>query len=278
MYRGKVLSIAGSDPSGGAGIQADIKTITVLGCYAACCITSLTAQNTTGVYGIWDVSPEALEQQIYHVLNDIKIDAIKIGMLPHSLIEIVSKSIPEGIPVVLDPVMVSTSRHALVKKESFMEHMKELINKTYLLTPNVEEAELISGQRILNKEDMLDVGKKLAQLYRTNVLLKGGTIAQENYVENILFSEDRTQSFVNKKINKTLHGTGCTLSTAIACFLAQGTSLEESIHAAMEYISNAISLIPKVGTGFNPVFHNYGVIRAGLHKKEDMLGTLGPSD
>ena len=264
-----MLSIAGSDPSGGAGIQADLKTITMLGCYAACCITSLTAQNSTGVYGVWDVAPDVFEKQLCCVLDDIEVDAIKIGMLPPALAEIVYRVIPSRVPVVFDPVLVSTSGHELVKGKCFLTLTGRLLSKTLLLTPNLKEAEVLSGKRITSREDMLQVGKELAKYTQTNVLLKGGSLAHEDYVENILFSESSTHSFRSRKIGQTLHGTGCTLSSAIASFIAQGLSLEGSIKAAMHYVSKTLSVIPKVGSGFSPVFHNYSIIEAKLHVPEE---------
>ena len=271
-----MLSIAGSDPSGGAGIQADVKTISLLGCYAACCITSLTAQNTTGVFGVWDVAPEVLEKQLSHVLEDIEMDAIKIGMLPPHLVEVVHKAIPEEVPVVLDPVMVSTSGHELVRQESFLSHLEKLLVKTLLLTPNIEEAEILSGEHILSREDMLRVGTQLAESTGTNVLLKGGALEQQGLIENILFSDTGVHSFTNMKIDQTLHGTGCTLSAAIASFLAQGLSLEKGVKAAMHYISQTVVAIPQVGSGYNPVFHNYNIIGTHLHEPAEHLRDSTP--
>ncbi|MCU7611356.1 bifunctional hydroxymethylpyrimidine kinase/phosphomethylpyrimidine kinase [Anaplasma capra] len=265
-----MLSIAGSDSGGGAGIQADIKTITMLGCYAASCITSVTAQNTTGVYGAWDLAPEVVEKQMVAVLSDMKIDAIKIGMLPPSLVETVTRLIPEGIPVILDPVMVSTSGFQLVDVSEFVENISGLLKRASLLTPNIPEAERISGLRICTRQDVIRAGEAIRCLGAGRVLVKGGHCSDEEYVEDVLLTENGMLCFKNARIPRRVHGTGCTLSSAIASFVACGMSIEESVESAIGYLGSTMRTIPKVGRGDNPVFHSYtlfsGVAPAPLHK------------
>ncbi|AGZ78662.1 phosphomethylpyrimidine kinase [Anaplasma marginale str. Dawn] len=251
-----MLSIAGSDSGGGAGIQADIKTITMLGCYAATCITSVTAQNTTGVYGTWNLAPEAVEKQVVAVLSDIKIDSIKIGMLPPSLMETVARLIPVGIPVVLDPVMVATSGFELVEATEFMKCSGALLKKVSLLTPNIPEAEHISGVKISTKQDAIKAGEAIKALGVGGVLVKGGH-SDEEYVEDILLTDSSVLCFKNARIPGKIHGTGCTLSSAIASFIACGLSTEESVESAIGYLTNTMRAAPKIGHGYNPVFHNY---------------------
>lgn len=257
LYRGKVLSIAGSDSGGGAGIQADIKTITMLGCYAATCITSITAQNTTGVYGTWNLAPEAVEKQVMAVLSDIKIDSIKIGMLPPRLMETVANVIPGDTPVVLDPVMVATSGFELVGATEFMKCSGALLKKVSLLTPNIPEAEHMSGVKIRTKQDVIRAGEIIKSLGVSGVLVKGGHSDAEEYVEDILLTESGVLCFKNARIPGRAHGTGCTLSSAIASFVACGLSIEESVESAIGYLTNTMRAAPKIGCGYNPVFHNY---------------------
>ena len=256
LYRGKVLSIAGSDSGGGAGIQADIKTITMLGCYAATCITSITAQNTTGVYGTWDLAPEVVEKQVVAVLSDIKIDSIKIGMLPPCLMETVTNTIPGDIPVILDPVMVATSGFELVGATEFMKCSGTLLKRISLLTPNIPEAEHMSGVTIRTKQDVIRAGEIIKSLGVGNVLVKGGH-SDEEYVEDILLTESGVLCFKNARIPGKVHGTGCTLSSAIASFVARGLSIEESVESAIGYLTNTMRAAPKIGHGYSPVFHNY---------------------
>ncbi|MGN7678343.1 MAG: bifunctional hydroxymethylpyrimidine kinase/phosphomethylpyrimidine kinase [Anaplasma sp.] len=261
-YKGKVLSIAGSDSGGGAGIQADIKTITILGCYAASCITSITAQNTMGVHGIWDLTPEIVKQQITAVVSDIKIDCIKIGMLPVSLVETVSQLIPPNIPVVLDPVMVSTSGRQLVETKSFPDSVGTLFKKICLITPNIAEAAIIAGMQIHTVQDMIRAGEIIRSLGVSRVLVKGGHLNEEEHVEDVLLTENGVLYFKNPRIPQKVHGTGCTLSSAIASFIAQGMSIEQSVKLATDYLARTISTIPEVGQGFNPVFHNYDLLHS----------------
>ena len=263
MYKGKVLSIAGSDPSGGAGIQADIKTITMLGCYAACCITALTAQNTLGVSDSWDMTSEIVEKQIASVLSDIEVDAIKIGMLPVSLICTVAKALPQGVPVVFDPVMVSSSGFSLVAHGDFVSSFIPFAKKIDLVTPNITEASIISGRtRIDTIDDMSDVAATIMEMLRVNaVLVKGNVSHKGEHVESILLTHRGVRHYKNKRVPRVIHGTGCTLSSAIASFLAQRFSLEKSVELAFDYVSHAVKNIPRVGQGSSPVFHNYSLSR-----------------
>ncbi|MFV9838672.1 MAG: bifunctional hydroxymethylpyrimidine kinase/phosphomethylpyrimidine kinase [Aaplasma endosymbiont of Hyalomma asiaticum] len=259
MYKGKVLSIAGSDPSGGAGIQADIKTITVLGCYAMCCITALTAQNTLGVLDSWNMSAEIVEKQMTSVLSDIKVDSIKIGMLPVDLIDTVAGVLPENVPVIFDPVMVSSSGFPLVQHDDFVSSFVPLTKKVSIVTPNIVEASIISGKSVINSSDtMHDAAVRISEKLHVNAVLVKGNISQEGeYVENVLLTQNGAHHFKNKRIPSVIHGTGCTLSAAIASFMAQKLSIKESVEHALDYVSHAIKDTPKVGQGLDPVFHNY---------------------
>ncbi|WP_333939394.1 bifunctional hydroxymethylpyrimidine kinase/phosphomethylpyrimidine kinase [Candidatus Anaplasma sp. TIGMIC] len=261
MYKGKVLSIAGSDSSGGAGVQADIKTITMLGCYAAACITSVTAQNTQGVFGTWDLAAEVLEKQIVCVLEDIEIDAIKIGMLPAQLIGVVSNCIPHGIPVILDPVMVSTSGYELTDSVSFASCIPSIAEKVMLITPNFDEAKVLSGLDCIHTEnDMVDAALSISSRFGIkSVLVKGKILQKEDYIKSVLLTENGVFWFQNLRFPEVLHGTGCTLTAAIASFVAQNVCIEKSVGLAFDYVASTIKNVPRVGCGFNPVFHNHSI-------------------
>ncbi|CEI84882.1 bifunctional hydroxymethylpyrimidine kinase/phosphomethylpyrimidine kinase [Ehrlichia minasensis] len=261
QYKGKVLTIAGSDSSGGAGIQADIKTISSLGCYAASCITSVTAQNTSKVYNVYNIPQHIIQQQIEVVLSDINIDAIKIGMLPSSeAIIAVAQSLPH-IPIVVDPVMISTSNCRLMDNSAISDFIKHIIHKTTIITPNITEAEVLTHTKITNQNDMIKASQTIKSLGAKYVLIKGGHINQE-IINNILLTEDnQILNFPHQRIfDGELHGTGCTLSSAIASFISQKISVQESVNLAIQYILKTIKTVPQIGKGNNPVFHNYNVI------------------
>jgi hydroxymethylpyrimidine/phosphomethylpyrimidine kinase len=249
------LTIAGSDSSGGAGIQADIKTMTMNGVYAMSVITSLTAQNTTGVRAIQDASPDFLRQQIDAVFEDIYPDAVKIGMVSSSeLIQVIADRLRhyEARNIVLDPVMVATSGSALMKTDAVQTLLKELFPLATLVTPNIPEAQVISGLTIENKEDMIAAAKKIGDDYRCAVLLKGGHSVHD--ADDLLYQDSETIWFEGKRIdNPNTHGTGCTLSSAIASNLAKGFTLIEAIQRAKDYVSGALSAMLDLGKGAGPL-------------------------
>ena len=255
------LTIAGSDCSGGAGIQADIKTMTMNGVYAMSAITALTAQNTTGVRAIQESTPEFLKQQIDAIFEDIYPDAVKIGMVASSeLIHVIADSLKnyKATNIVVDPVMVATSGSALMKNDAVKTLIDELLPLATLVTPNIPEAEVLSGLSIENKEDMEKVAKKIGDTYNCSVLLKGGHSI--NDANDLLYYGGTMQWFEGKRIdNPNTHGTGCTLSSAIASNLAKGFTLNEAVKKAKDYISEALVAQLDLGKGSGPLLHNFGL-------------------
>ena len=253
------LSIAGSDSCGGAGIQADIKTMTMNGVYAMSAITALTAQNTTGVRAIQEVTPEFLKQQMDAVFEDIYPDAVKIGMVSSSeLIRVIGDRLRfyHAKNVVVDPVMVATSGSSLMKTDAVQTLTDELFPLATLVTPNIPEAEILSGLAIENKEDMLTAANKIGSTYGCAVLLKGGHSI--NDANDLLFADGEIYWFEGKRIdNPNTHGTGCTLSSAIAANLAKGFHLSESVQRAKDYISGALSAMLDLGNGSGPMNHAF---------------------
>ena len=253
------LSIAGSDSCGGAGIQADIKTMTLNGVYAMSAITALTAQNTTGVRSIQDSSPEFLKDQIDAVFEDIFPDAVKIGMVSSAeLIKVIAERLTfyKAKNIVVDPVMVATSGASLIRTEAVSALEKELIPIAYLVTPNIPEAEMLTGNKIVTRDDMQKSAKQIAEAYGCNVLLKGGHSV--NDASDLLYSDGQAQWLEGKKINNpNTHGTGCTLSSAIASNLAKGYGLADSVKRAKEFISGALSAMLDLGQGSGPMNHAF---------------------
>ena len=262
------LTIAGSDCSGGAGIQADIKTMTMNGVYAMSAVTALTAQNTTGVTGIQESSPEFLEMQLDAVFEDIYPDAVKIGMVASGeLIRAIADRLRhyDAGNVVIDPVMVSTSGSALMRTDAVNTLVEELLPLATLVTPNIPEAEVLSGKTISTKEDMIEAAKQIGDENHCAVLLKGGHSV--NDANDLLYAEGRLTWFQGKRIdNPNTHGTGCTLSSAIASNLAKGFSLEDSVERAKSYISEALGAMLDLGKGSGPMQHNFGL--TGEYAKE----------
>ena len=262
------LTIAGSDCSGGAGIQADIKTMTMNGVYAMSAVTALTAQNTTGVTGIQESSPEFLEMQLDAVFEDIYPDAVKIGMVASGeLIRAIADRLRhyDAGNVVIDPVMVSTSGSALMRNDAGDTLVKELLPLATLVTPNIPEAEVLSGRAISTKEEMIEAAKQIGDENHCAVLLKGGHSV--NDANDLLYAEGRLTWFQGKRIdNPNTHGTGCTLSSAIASNLAKGFSLEDSVERAKSYISEALGAMLDLGKGSGPMQHNFGL--TGEYAKE----------
>ena len=259
MKKKTALTIAGSDCSGGAGIQADLKTMTMNGVYAMSAITALTAQNTTGVRGIQESTPDFLKQQLDAVFEDIYPDAVKIGMVASGeLICVIADRLRHygAKNVVVDPVMVATSGAALMKTDAVETLIAELLPISTLVTPNISEAEVLSGMKIEREEDMVAAAKKIGDNFRCAVLLKGGHSI--NDANDLLYADGELTWFAGKRIpNPNTHGTGCTLSSAIAANLAKGFSLTESVRRAKAYISDALSAMLDLGSGSGPMDHAF---------------------
>jgi hydroxymethylpyrimidine/phosphomethylpyrimidine kinase len=253
------LSIAGSDCSGGAGIQADIKTMTMNGVYAMSAITAMTAQNTTGVRAIQESTPDFLKQQLDAIFEDIYPDAVKIGMVASSeLIRVIAERLRyyDAKNVVLDPVMVASAGSSLMKQNAVQTLITELLPISTLVTPNIPEAQVLSGMSIQNKEDMIAAAKQIGDSYHCAVLLKGGHSI--NDANDLLYADGELRWFEGKRINNpNTHGTGCTLSSAIASNLAKGFTLTESIQRAKEYISGALAAMLDLGEGSGPMNHAF---------------------
>ena len=256
--KSKILIIAGSDSSGGAGIQADIKTITSLGSYAMTAITAITAQNTKGVKSIVSIPVTEIKNQIIFTSKDIKPDAIKIGML-HSpeVILTVIKSLKKikTKKIVLDPVMVAKGGARLLDKQAIQILKKKLLKEVFLVTPNIPEAEILTGIKIKKKEDMFLAAKKLIKLGAKNVLIKGGHLKSKN-VEDVFVNKFNMKVFKSKRYKtKNTHGTGCTLSSAITTFFSCGKSIKRSCDLGIKYVNSAILTNPNYGKGHGPINH-----------------------
>ena len=253
------LTIAGSDSSGGAGIQADIKTMTMNGVYAMSAITAMTAQNTTGVRAIQESTPDFLAQQLDAVFEDIPPDAVKIGMVSsQALIRVIADRLRfyDAKNVVVDPVMVASAGSSLIRQEAVSVMVRELLPLATLVTPNIPEAQVLSGLTIRDRADMIAAAKRMGETFHCAVLLKGGHSI--NDANDLLYENGITVWFEGKRIdNPNTHGTGCTLSSAIAANLAKGFSLEESVRRAKNYISGALSAMLDLGKGSGPMQHNF---------------------
>ena len=251
------LSIAGSDSSGGAGIQADLKTMTMNGVFAMTAITALTAQNTTGVQAIQETTPTFLAQQLDAVFTDIRPDAVKIGMVSSpELIRTIAERLRfyHAQNIVVDPVMVATSGSRLIRPEAVDTLTKELLPLALVVTPNIPEAELLSGRTIRDRAEMEAAAKAIGDVYGCAVLLKGGHSVQD--ANDLLYAGGTLQWFEGARIqNPNTHGTGCTLSSAIAANLAKGFSLPESVRRAKAYISGALAAMLDLGQGSGPMNH-----------------------
>ena len=253
------LSIAGSDSSGGAGVQADLKTMIANGVYAMTAITALTAQNTTGVQGIFEVTPEFLEQQIDSVFTDIRPDAVKIGMVSSvGLIESIAKKLKqyEAENIVVDPVMVATSGSRLISEDAIGALKELLLPMATVLTPNIPETEVLSGMEVKTADDMIAAAKYISETYHCAVLCKGGH--QLNDANDLLYRNGDYKWFNGKRIdNPNTHGTGCTLSSAIASNLAKGYDLDTAVERAKAYISGALAAMLDLGQGSGPMDHGF---------------------
>ena len=256
--RSKILLIAGSDSSGGAGIQADIKTVTALGSYAMTAITAVTSQNTTGVKSIASIKSREISKQIEFTSKDIKPDAIKIGML-HSedVINAVLKSLNKIKikKIILDPVMVAKGGAKLIDDNSIKILKSKLMKKVSLITPNIPEAEILTKTKISSVKDMIYAATILISLGAKNVLIKGGHL-KSRIMQDIFLNKNEIIVFKNKKIyTKNTHGTGCTLSSAIATYYSCGKTLKKSCEMAIKYVNYSIGTGPKYGKGNGPINH-----------------------
>ena len=257
----RALTIAGSDSGGGAGIQADLKTFQALGCYGMSVITSVTAQNTLGVTGIHDIPPNIVAQQLEAVLSDLGTDAAKTGMLSnpaivHAVAEVLDKYPVEKL--VIDPVMISKSGHTLLQHNARGVLVKLLFPKAYLVTPNVPEAEVLTGVEIRSEDDLRRAGDKLLTLGPRHVLMKGGHLDSESATD-FLFDGTTWQRFSAPRIEtRHTHGTGCTYAAALTAGLARGLGLAEATAAAKAYLTEAIRQAPGIGAGHGPLAHWVG--------------------
>ena len=252
----KVLIIAGSDSGGGAGIQADIKTTSYFNGYAMTAITAITAQNTIGVQSIYPLPKEIVMEQINSITTDLSPDIVKIGMLADlDIIEYISEKI-SNYKIVLDPVMVATSGDVLVSDEVVSSIKNNLINKSFLITPNIYEAEILSENKINCLEDQIEVGKNLLKLGCKHVLVKGGHGNSDIINDVLITSSGDEYIFESKKIiSKNTHGTGCSLASAIATNIGLGNDIKESIKVSIEYVQNGIKNAPDFGSGNGPIRH-----------------------
>lgn len=256
-----VLTIAGFDGSGGAGIQADIKTISALGCYATSVLTALPVQNTMGVRNIFPIPVQAVSEQIESILDDIFPDAIKIGMvhtpeLVETIVETLAKY--KKVPIVFDPVMVATSGHRLIEEETIQTIIENLFPISDIITPNMNEAAILANMEVKTLADMKIAGKNIKKLCCKHILLKGGHQTTEKITSLFYNDKGDFQTFESLKLNtKNTHGSGCTLSSAIASFIAQGKSIDEAVTLAQNYVSEAIyhGRDVQTGKGNGPLNH-----------------------
>ena len=261
--KSKILIIAGSDSSGGAGIQADIKTVTSLGSYAMTAVTAVTVQNTTGVSSVVPIHPKEIGKQILFTCKDIKPNGIKIGMLHSSqVITSVTNTLKKvkTSKIVLDPVMVAKGGARLINQSAIKTLKDKLIKKAYLITPNIPEAEILTKIKIKSLEDMIRAANILLKLGAKNVLVKGGH-RNTKQMQDVLLNNKKITIFKNKKIKtKNTHGTGCTLSSAIATFLSCGKPLKKSCELGIKYVNQSIRSNPNYGKGHGPVNHLNSII------------------
>lgn len=252
----KVLTIAGSDSGGGAGIEADLKTFTIFKTYGMATITSVTAQNTLGVQGIHDIPVKMVESQIDSVVEDIGVDAAKTGMLSNSsTVKAVSNKIDEyQIKTVVDPVMVAQSGDRLLQEEAINILINDLVPKSYVITPNIPEAEIISNMEIQGIDEMKKAAEKIVELGANNVIVKGGH-GKEDKVVDIFYDGEKHRELEGERYESNKHGTGCTFSAAIAANLSKGIDVTKSIQTSEKFINNAIKTGLEIGEGEGPVNH-----------------------
>ena len=260
--KSKVLIIAGSDSSGGAGIQADIKTITCLGSYAMTAVTAVTIQNTRGVKSVIPIPPNEIKNQIVYTANDIKPDAIKIGMLhSSSVIEKVIESLKKikVKKIILDPVMIAKGGAKLINNNAIHVLKKKLIKEVSLISPNIPEAEILTNIKIKNENDMIIAANELINLGAKNVLIKGGHL-KSKFVKDIFLNKTDFKTFVSPRyLTRNTHGTGCTLSSAITTFFSCGKTIKKACDLGIKYVNSAILTNPKYGKGHGPINHLYSM-------------------
>ena len=271
------LTIAGSDSSGGAGIQADIKTMTANGVYAMSAVTALTAQNTTGVYGILESTPEFLASQLDCIFTDIFPDAVKTGMVSSTgLIQVIADKLKQyqARNIVVDPVMIATSGSRLISEEAVEALKSQLLPLAAVLTPNVPEAEVLSGLTISGSEDMERAAREIGERYGCAVLCKGGH--DLNDANDLLWQDGSCKWFCGRRIhNPNTHGTGCTLSSAIASNLAKGCDLETAVERAKIYLSGALSSMLDLGAGSGPLDHLFSIPELDLDRIRSLQSPAG---
>ena len=261
---GRVLIIAGSDSGGGAGVQADIKTVTALNGFAMTAITALTAQNTNGVQGIHEVPADFVSQQIHSVIDDLGVDAVKIGMLHRpEIIEVVANILVNklsDVPVILDPVMIASSGARLIEDAAVKALVEDLLPRADLLTPNAPEAAAISGRTVNTIEDAAVAARIMGDMGARAVLMKGGHLGGDRVIDLLFQDGDYSKRFTDVRIDSlNTHGTGCTLASACAVGLAQGLSLEMAVGRAHGYVRTAIETAPGYGAGYGPLNHAHTV-------------------
>lgn len=253
----KVLTIAGSDSCGGAGIQADLKAMSAMGVYGMSVITAVTVQNTMGVFGVQEISTDIVEGQIKAIFEDIEVDSVKVGMLSSSeLIRTIGAALKKynAKNIVIDPVMVSKSEYKLLKDEA-IEELKKFVSLGEIVTPNIPEGEILADMEIKNEDDMVEASKKIQKLGAKNVLMKGGH-RSDNCTDVLLLENGKVVKFPGVRIDtKNTHGTGCTLSSTIASLIGKGYSVEEAVKLGKEYITEAIRNSFAIGHGVGPVGH-----------------------
>ena len=271
------LTIAGSDSSGGAGIQADIKTMTANGVYAMSAVTALTAQNTTGVYGILESTPEFLASQLDCIFTDIFPDAVKTGMVSSTgLIQVIADKLKQyqARNIVVDPVMIATSGSRLISEEAVEALKSQLLPLAAVLTPNIPEAEVLSGLTISGSEDMERAAREIGERYGCAVLCKGGH--DLNDANDLLWQDGSCKWFCGRRIhNPNTHGTGCTLSSAIASKLAKGCDLETAVERAKIYLSGALSSMLDLGAGSGPLDHLFSIPELDLDRIRSLQSPAG---
>lgn len=252
----RILTIAGSDSSGGAGIEADIKTISALGGYACTAITAVTAQNTTGVFAIHTLPADFIKRAIQAVLTDIGADAIKIGMLANAgIVQAVAQSLPAGIPIVLDPVMLATSGAQLLQPDARATLIRLLIPRATLITPNLPEAAALTGLPVTNPAEIEAAGNTLIRMGARAALIKGGHGETDTLTDTLVHADGTLRVTLPRIDSNNTHGTGCTLAAAIATGLGQKLGLGEAVNRARYYLQNAIIQAPGFGSGHGPVWH-----------------------
>jgi hydroxymethylpyrimidine/phosphomethylpyrimidine kinase len=263
------LTIAGLDPSGGAGVIADIKTFTAFGCFANAAVTSLTFQNTTGVFGAAHQSANTVREQVLPLVQDFRIACVKTGMLPtrEIIVEVARLCREEELPApVVDPVVRSTSGYDLIDEHALASLIKELLPLARILTPNIPEAELLTGLRVTDEEGMRRAAQRLREMGARAVLIKGGHLSSNSSVPDLLDEEGRVTVFRAERIKtNSTHGTGCTLAAAIAACLGRGLSLADSIGHAKRFVTEAIRHAPGLGQGYGPINHS---VPASIEKSD----------